>query len=614
MLCGLCARHSWADTPLPADPKHRTSPPQKPDTVRLRCPTRNFYPNGPNNNLTRHLLAPVTLPEQVRALASANSRPGDNMRERIKRESSRSEQLIDARNRLDETHGHEFLAVIHDAIIARQLMVLPMPGVCEGFHAREFDLALRQECYAQFVSDDKLNKPLLEASLRGKRLVVGLPGPWLDVLSENGIPVARHRSSMLWVWRVLGSLYRGLGRALTQLPRLLSREEQRRSRGEYGSSTFLHAVATENLPVGRDDLPPTDLVSWLRKDSPRASTLGSIFSGVRDFDTGIERVADLRYARFPLAIPSGLRGAGRLMKGFAALGCRLTFRALFCRWQYLVMSSQLVDKTLLDAGGGRGQAKLHLFNNSSALRRPLWSIHAKTLGIESICYFYSANIEPRGSVPFPDCGRVRGSFRLCWWDELWVWDTRQSVFLCGVAERTSLHTRVKPVTFTASTVKLNDRISRRVAVFDVTPFGPAHRATATESLMYSPSHVHDFLLEIQQVTFELGLGFAWKSKRHLSSEHDSTYLEIREHLAHFPNVEIVPLGVSAEQLIENSFAVISIPFTSTGLVARDRGRPSAFFDPTGRVPNPHPAGRDLPLFRGKTDLQSWLSEFVSLAQ
>ena len=67
---------------------------------------------------------------------------------------------------------------------------------------------------------------------------------------------------------------------------------------------------------------------------------------------------------------------------------------------------------------------------------------------------------------------------------------------------------------------------------------------------------------------------------------------------------------SAYELIEKCSAVISMPFTSTAHIARELGKPSCFYDPTGLIERDDRAAHGIPIMIGRLELQAWLEAVV----
>lgn len=519
--------------------------------------------------------------------------------------------LSETRSQLNRRYGFEFIPRIHDALIQTPVIEASEGSTKQGLDWTDFEFALRQECYARYAADDLLNASLLWSLASHRRVTIGLPSIWRRTLSEYGIETNSFRSALRWKLRCLAGLARGFAKGTLQVARLFRISEHRRSRNTSQTYLYLHAVAPENLPSGIQGLPPTDIVSWLERETDFLTDANLLLCNARSSVRVTDFGTHLKSSPYPLAIPSGTHASLRFIGRLLALAANLIKDLFSGQWETWILASQLVDKTVLEATQGSGQASVHLFNNSSALVRPLWSVVAPRYNIRSVCYFYSTNIEPRLYLPEADGGHVRGAWQLFWWDEAIVWDERHADFLSHTAIRSSNTRKVPPVTFVAATRKIHN-FSRQIAVFDVTPFNMRKQATWTETLLYSPDVIEAFMTDIADVADWLGLDVAWKPKRELSSVNNAAYISLQESMLQRKNLRLLPVGVSAEQLIDKSCAAISIPFASTGLIASFRGKPSAFFDPSRLVPDQHPGAHHLPLFTSKPELVGWLAPFSSV--
>ncbi len=67
---------------------------------------------------------------------------------------------------------------------------------------------------------------------------------------------------------------------------------------------------------------------------------------------------------------------------------------------------------------------------------------------------------------------------------------------------------------------------------------------------------------------------------------------------------------SSYEMMEKCSAVISMPFTSTALIARELGKPSCFYDPTGLIQRDDRAAHGIPIMIGRNELQAWLEAVV----
>jgi len=71
-----------------------------------------------------------------------------------------------------------------------------------------------------------------------------------------------------------------------------------------------------------------------------------------------------------------------------------------------------------------------------------------------------------------------------------------------------------------------------------------------------------------------------KSKRNIGSIAHPRYRNFADQMSERTNVVIVDPDIAAHRVIEASEAVISMPFTSTSLIARELGKPTCYYDPS----------------------------------
>jgi polysaccharide biosynthesis PFTS motif protein len=61
-------------------------------------------------------------------------------------------------------------------------------------------------------------------------------------------------------------------------------------------------------------------------------------------------------------------------------------------------------------------------------------------------------------------------------------------------------------------------------------------------------------------------------------------------------------------LIEDSVAAISMPFTSTAIIASELGKPSCYFDPTGIIQQDDRGAHGIPVVCGIDELRCWVAQ------
>jgi polysaccharide biosynthesis PFTS motif protein len=106
----------------------------------------------------------------------------------------------------------------------------------------------------------------------------------------------------------------------------------------------------------------------------------------------------------------------------------------------------------------------------------------------------------------------------------------------------------------------------------------------------------------------------WKRKRNIGRIAHPLYRRLADQLAENSHVVLVEPDISANRVIEASFAVISMPFTSTALIAREMGKPSIYYDPCGLLQRDDRAAHGIPVVSGADELEAWIATHANACQ
>ena len=251
----------------------------------------------------------------------------------------------------------------------------------------------------------------------------------------------------------------------------------------------------------------------------------------------------------------------------------------------------------------------YLFHNSNP-RKPLWLYEAEANGAKSTFYFYSTNCDSfktkKGYQTTP------AYYRNMNWSRHLVWDQEQADFVRRCVGNQAKTETVGPVCFGDSATILPDITCRTVAVFDIQP----RRKSVYEVLgvaleYYTPAIGIKFLNDIHEVVVQHNWIMAWKGKRKLpqtqTSQIAKSYDSACERLAASPNMLVIDPDTAAIRLIERCALVLSLPFTSTALVARNLGKPSYYYDPTGIIQKDDRAAHGIPVISEVDELREILA-------
>jgi len=474
-----------------------------------------------------------------------------------------------------------------------------------GTCVEDVELIIRQYLLRR-VADVKLNKALLFALGKpGSDVVHPLPPEWQKILGKHGFRVAKIRSTLAWNWFCF--LFLGYG-FVCMLRRLSGsvREIIRPQHIALGRYVYFEGLTEGNLPQPNKDHRSHDVITWYEQWSERVSELDNLCHSVRDSVprvVGGLPVVSISSAIVPLVRISAL--ISFIWWCFKA-GTLAVFDLLRGRWWHALMLGEASFAATIREQDPSNLARDYMFHSTTFMYRPLWTYEAEMLGSQVKLYFYHALCE--------DLKRPSGypNFEYGWqsmsWPHYLVWDTDQADSVHRiVGERASISV-VGSIWFHTSAKEMPRVPLKTIAVFDVQPVRDSTYQTFCKGFDYStPKTANPFLLDIYQTMLERGGTLALKRKREIGRSAHPKYRYFLEKLDKLPNFISVDTNIAASRLIEDSCAVISRPFTSTGIIARELGKPSIYYDPHGLIQKDDRSAHGIEVLCGPEELRHWLS-------
>ena len=128
---------------------------------------------------------------------------------------------------------------------------------------------------------------------------------------------------------------------------------------------------------------------------------------------------------------------------------------------------------------------------------------------------------------------------------------------------------------------------------------------------YIPKVCTQFLADIFEVSTSLDLTMALKRKRDIGKKVHPVYRNFVEKLESSANFIALDANISAIKLIEKSSMVISMPFTSTAILARELKKPSIFYDPLSMLQKNDPGAHGIPIASNIDELKQWVLSNVA---
>jgi polysaccharide biosynthesis PFTS motif protein len=450
-----------------------------------------------------------------------------------------------------------------------------------------------------------LNQALLYASGKiGAKVIYPLPKLWRVTINQHGFKVANFRSSLLWQLYIVGALLYGV----LQIAQITFSGITSRSGKDFKHKRYVYFanLSGGNLPQGDKEEKSYDIVSWYLNWSGRSQDIEAIHHSVPN-------VANKTFGRaelfFQTQIIPSLKGSTAIIK-FIAWGigaCFIAFiECLRGNWWHAFLLNQTALSAQLRSLPKSRLACEYLFHNSGFIYRPLWTYDAEKVGSKITFYFYSTNCESFKT------SETEASIMYGWkamsWPNYLVWDNRHADFVRMSVGNNCEITIVGSIWFQDSNKKAPVCKGRKVAVFDVTPFRSSFYCTlGIPEEFYTPDIVNKFLEDIVLLA-ERNYSILWKRKRNIGALAHPLYKSLVHRLDMLKGVVLIDPEISAVKVIEQSDFVISIPFTSTALIAHSLGKASAYYDPTGKIVKTDVAGHGIPLLSNYNELFHWVSE------
>lgn len=449
----------------------------------------------------------------------------------------------------------------------------------------------------------RVNPQIMEwvSGYSSKKISVPYPEAWVSSLEKSGVPICRRGSRILFFYAQLKAWARFF---------LLLKRHILVARNSYEAPTSPYVVFC-GLPSGAIPLDGpkeqnSTVIDWFLREQKIAAS--------HDIVVQTNTVQTVKKQGKILLSPFVLPGLGRnrfykfILKALAIF-CDGLWQWSKGNWKAPYVAAAALDDCYMSLIPEI--AKTYYFSNSDFAVRPFWSYTAEKRGADITLYFYSANIncfyEGQVSQSPPPPGYISMS-----WQNYLVIDQEQKQFLqdaCAIGEQIEV---AGSIDFSDSDEKTPAIPDRSIALFDISPFNYENvAALALIAPYYTSDMLAEFLGDITECIKELDGHLVWKRKRDVSRHvMAESYDRIVQDMQQDSHITLVSPGISARRILPHVRASISIPFTSTAILAKEMGKDSVFYDPTNRIKYLTGLSRGLPVLGGKDQLRIWMESVL----
>jgi hypothetical protein len=146
-----------------------------------------------------------------------------------------------------------------------------------------------------------------------------------------------------------------------------------------------------------------------------------------------------------------------------------------------------------------------------------------------------------------------------------------------------------------------------IAVFDFETYEKHYGITTLNELGYGSEIMNEkFLLPIIDAAYKLGLTVVHKPKRKILATENTQVSPLLDRLNCHGNYIRLEAHVSPVRVITDATCVVSMPPTTTALIAKELNVPSAYFDCFGKIMADDPSLENVNLVSTEFQLEEWL--------
>jgi len=452
------------------------------------------------------------------------------------------------------------------------------------------------------LGNNKLNVAILTAiGDKSRKISCAIPPNWIPILKNYNLSVDRISSRLKFIGFLIKMIVSGYFFSITFFIRSLLNSNE----SELGpGSIYFDGLSVNNFPSSKKSF---DIISWYLKWDGRKNNLSHIFHNLKNRERTIFEKINLVGIEYPTQY---YRSPSSYWKfaGWSLMSVALTFTEFFRgNWWNLALLPETAKAAALRFQTNDLIASQYFFHNSNWIYRPLWTYEAEKKGAKISFYFYSTNCESfkqSGGYPIQ-----ANCWQLMSWPHYVVWDHYQKEFVERAVGTNKEIDIVGNIWFSSSSKKLQNLPPNSIAIFDVQPVRDSiYQSLGIDFEYYLPETACSFLKDIHQVLTAAGAKMVLKRKRNIGSLANPAYRHCLKSLANHSNFFGVDAELAAQEVINQCEIVISMPFTSTALIARSLGKKSIYYDSTKKVMKDDRAAHGIEIVQGVGELRSWLSE------
>ncbi len=467
------------------------------------------------------------------------------------------------------------------------------------------DKIIKQNIMYYFVQDSSIllfTSKLLKSILKNSKIYHPLPKEYHQTFKSFNLNISEFGSNFNWFFFILIFYFFGIYKIFKTI--ILSFKNNKYKKFQnYNNSVYFFYLNKHSLPQNDSDYNKKNIINWFDDKESLSKNILNIYHDVKQFKK-------INYKKYKIQYLSNLEHLYELkyLLKFILWAIKVTilcFYDLFRgRWWHALLLHEAVDLKIVSLNKKKLFNK-YFFNNSLFIKRPLWTYYAEENGSEILFYFYSTNsqnyttIKDKDPTPF--------GWRNTTWNNYLIWDKYQEKFLKNYTFNKKNIKAYGPIWFSDINTKFNKPKLNFITVFDISPARDVFNKTYIVAESFpNYAFIIKFLNDIVKICEKNDIIMVLKIKRTLTNIHHPKYIKFLNNFNLLNNTILLNPETSSSSIIEQSSKVISAPFCSPSIVAKNLNISSIYYDPLSIYLKNNPVAHNIEIIRGKDMLEKWI--------
>ena len=467
------------------------------------------------------------------------------------------------------------------------------------------NLSLKQ-FFVQFLSGKRLIEAILYSRNTGLSIkFLPLPKAYQNYLIENDIKVSRFFCSLTFI--IYCFLFWVYGMVYLVKTLLLSYQKAVDQTGK--DFIYFNRITFNNLPNQYPDGSSYDIITWaIQYFQFKGKVICHPIKGSKTIQYHENQIL---YKDSPISVNVTKSNFNDVV--FKPILSSLAVLFSF-QWDQFWLLKEDITAVFYRYGSIENKhLKKYIIPNHITKFRPIWTYQAEQNGVEILTYFYSISSEPKA---WDEKDWDYQFYHLMNWPKNLVMDRLQKKVLDLKTSKNSINQVVNPIYFSTNNIEINSDQRIKIALFDIDPHKKSQHfgISSYNDYDYDEYAIHesffeDLIFSPKSKSFK----FYIKPKRKQRKSHQlKKYTDLIVKLANIENVDIINPDISYIYLLEKTDLSISLPFTSTSIVAKNLNKKTAFYDPSGKIALNDPGAFGVKILNKKEDIQLWMESHLHI--